>query len=104
MTDAESTVNGKVAGPIHQGAFYAFKYNITKLLKYGKVNLLQVDVSKYSANNSVNSAERRGDFWIFGGIFRPVWLEVMPSINIESIAIDAKADGTFNASIQANDK
>ena len=39
MTDAEVKVNGKSAGDIHQGAFYAFKYDITNLLKYGEKNL-----------------------------------------------------------------
>ena len=31
MTDAEVKVNGKLAGEVHQGAFYAFKYDISKL-------------------------------------------------------------------------
>jgi hypothetical protein len=68
MTDAEVKVNGTVAGPIHQGAFYSFSYDITSLLKYGKKNLLEVKVWKQSANKSVNDAERRADWWLFGGI------------------------------------
>ena len=95
MTDTEVKINGKSAGPIHQGAFYQFKYDISKLLKYGSQNLLEVTVAKNSANQSVNEAERYADFWIFGGIFRPVWLEARPSESIENFAIDAKADGTF---------
>jgi beta-galactosidase/beta-glucuronidase len=88
MTDAEVKINGQSAGEIHQGAFYAFKYNITKLLKYGQKNLLEVTVAKHSFNESVNAAERRADFWIFGGIFRPVWLEALPSQHIEKVAIN----------------
>lgn len=42
----------KLAGKIHQGAFYQFKYNITPLLKFGKSNLLEVEVSKQSENRS----------------------------------------------------
>lgn len=99
MTDAEVKVNGKSAGPIHQGAFYAFKYDISSLLNYGSKNLLEVTVSKHSANESVNAAERRADYWIFGGIFRPVYLEALPQEHIEHVAIDAKADGDFLASI-----
>jgi beta-galactosidase/beta-glucuronidase len=97
MTDAEVKVNGRLAGEIHQGAFYAFKYEISKLLNYGKSNLLEVIVSKHSSNQSVNEAERKADFWIFGGIFRPVFLEVLPEKRMEKIMIDAKADGTFRA-------
>jgi hypothetical protein len=62
MTDAEVKVNGKSAGEVHQGAFYAFKYDISKLLNYGKENLLEVTVAKHSANQSVNEAERKADF------------------------------------------
>ncbi|HEX3168003.1 MAG TPA: glycoside hydrolase family 2 TIM barrel-domain containing protein, partial [Chitinophagaceae bacterium] len=85
-----------------QGAFYAFKYDITKILKYGEKNLLEVTVAKHSANESVNNAERRADFWIFGGIFRPVWLEVLPSMHIANVLIDAKADGSFSADVLAD--
>ena len=102
MTDTEVKINGQSAGEMHQGSFYAFKYDITKLLKFGETNLLEVTVSKHSANESVNAAERKADFWIFGGIFRPVYLEVLPSTYIENIAIDAKADGNFNASLRVN--
>src|SRR5690606_12693647 len=38
MTDAMVTVNGKVAGPIHQGAFYEFQYDVSELLSYGTDN------------------------------------------------------------------
>lgn len=103
MTDAAIKVNGQSAGPIHQGAFYAFKYDITKLLQYGKENLLEVTVAKHSTNQSVNEAERKADFWIFGGIFRPVWLEVLPESNIKQVAIDAKANGLFVAAVKSND-
>lgn len=102
MTDTQVKINGKVAGEIHQGAFYRFKYDISKLLKYGKINLLEVDVAKHSSNESVNRAERQADFWIFGGIFRPVFLEVLPEIQMNRTAIDAKADGSFNILVETN--
>ena len=95
MTDTEVKINGIPAGAIHQGAFYRFRYNISGLLKYGQSNLLEVTVSKMSADPSVNRAERFADYWVFGGIFRPVYLEVFPAEHIERVAIDARADGTF---------
>jgi len=97
MTDATVKVNGKQAGPTHQGAFYAFRYDVSSLIKPGKENLLEVTVAKHSANQSVNEAERKADFWIFGGIFRPVYLEAHPQQFIDHVAIDAKADGSFMA-------
>jgi hypothetical protein len=102
MTDTEVKINGKLAGETHQGAFYRFKYDISKLLKYGKTNLLEVDVAKHSSNGSVNRAERQADFWIFGGIFRPVFLEVFPAIHMDRTAIDARADGSFNILVETN--
>ena len=99
MTDASVKINGKQAGPVHQGAFYRFNYNITDLLKFGKENTLEVFVKKSSDNRSVTEAERKADFWVFGGIFRPVWLEARPKNNISRVAIDAKADGSFKADV-----
>ncbi len=99
MTDALVKINGKQAGPIHQGAFYQFEYDISSLLKYGKVNQLEVKVDKHSANQSVNMAERKADFWVFGGIFRPVYLDVKPKKHIERVAINATADGVFEADV-----
>ncbi|WP_183580880.1 glycoside hydrolase family 2 TIM barrel-domain containing protein [Mucilaginibacter sp. X5P1] len=101
MTDAEVKINGQLAGPIHQGGFYRFKYDITGLLKSEVENLLEVTVSKTSANASVNHAERNGDFWIFGGIYRPVYLEIVPEKFIDRVAIDAKADGSFKMDVYA---
>ncbi len=95
MTDASVKVNGTEAGPLHQGAFYRFKYDISALLKFGEENLLEVSVSDKSANNSVNGAERYADFWVFGGIFRPVWLQAEPAQFVDRVAIDARADGAF---------
>ncbi|MDX1935711.1 MAG: glycoside hydrolase family 2 TIM barrel-domain containing protein [Flavihumibacter sp.] len=95
MTDTEVKINGKSAGAIHQGAFYRFKYDISALLNYDKTNLLEVTVSKMSADASVNNAERLADYWVFGGIFRPVFLEALPKQYIDYVSIDAKADGKF---------
>ena len=102
MTDTEVKVNGCKAGSKHQGAFYRFSYNVTDLLKYGKKNQLEVTVSKESENASVNLAERRADYWNFGGIFRPVFLEVKPAVNLRHIAIDAQMDGSFRANCYTN--
>lgn len=100
MTDAGVWVNGKSAGQIHQGAFYRFSYDITSLLKAEGENLLEVKVAKQSANKSVNAAERRADWWLYGGIYRPVWLEVVPAVSMEHFILDARADGSLRASVR----
>jgi hypothetical protein len=95
MTDTEVKINGQLAGPVHQGSFYRFRDDISGLLKYNDKNLLEVTVSKESANESINRAERMSDYWVFGGIFRPVYLEAFPNQRIDRVAIDAKGDGSF---------
>ena len=94
MTDTEVLVNGKSAGPVHQGGFYRFGYDITDLVKSGG-NALEVNVNKVSANNSVEQAERKADYWVFGGIYRPVYLQSLPEEYIDWCSVDADADGSF---------
>jgi hypothetical protein len=104
MTDTQVTINGKSAGPMHQGGYYAFKYDITKLLKpAGQKNEIQVDVDDESANASVNRAERRGDFWNYGGIFRPVDLEAVPKTFVDHLAIKATAAGSLDVDVRLVD-
>src|SRR5690606_22116581 len=57
MTDTEVRINGKSAGDTHQGGFYRFRYDVSNLLEYGGDNLLEVKVSKFSDNESINEAE-----------------------------------------------
>lgn len=99
MTDTLVKINGQPAGPVHQGGFYEFRYDVTRLLKPGEDNQLEVTVNRYSANASVNRAERSADFWLFSGIYRPVWLEAKPSSHIERISLDARHTGDFEADV-----
>lgn len=99
MTDAAVTVNGKSAGPVHQGGFYRFRHDITKLLNPGGENVLEVDVAKRSADPLTDRAERDADYWVFGGIFRPVFLEAVPDRSIEQVSVNATADGVFKANV-----
>ncbi len=101
MTDATVKINGRSAGPTHIGAYYPFKYDVTALLNQdkGAPNLLEVEVAKTSANADTDLAEHAGDYWSFGGIFRPVWLEALPPSWIEQVAIDARADGNLTAEL-----
>ena len=99
MVKTEVFINGQSAGPAHEGSFYEFKYDITPLLKFGATNLLEVTVSKVADNLSIMRAERQGDYWNFGGIFRPVFLEALPNHYIDWTGIDAKASGDFKADL-----
>ena len=102
MTDTDVRINGRSAGPIHRGGFYEFRYDITDLVKPGEENQLDVTVKKFSSDTSINRAERQSDFWLFGGIFRPVWLEATPVQHIAHVAIDAKHTGAFSADVDVD--
>jgi hypothetical protein len=99
MTDTDVKINGMSAGPTHQGAFYRFRYPVTPLLNVTGANLLEVTVADESSNVSVSNAERSADYWVFGGIFRPVYLEATPPQSIDQIAIDARADGSLSVNL-----
>ena len=102
MTDTQVRVNGQSAGPMHQGGFYRFQYEVTPLIKFGQENLLEVTVDEESSNASINNAERRADYWNYAGIYRPVYLEAVPTGFIERTAINAKADGSLGIDVYGN--
>ncbi len=101
FTDANVTINGRKAGKgLYQGGFTRHTIDVSDRVFFGtKKNLLEVEVSKESANPQVNMAERRADYWNFGGIWRPVFIVSKPMQNISRVAIDAKADGRFQADV-----
>ena len=99
MTDTTVFLNGEQVGPTHQGGFYQFSYDVSDFLKLGEENELEVKVQKFSSNESVNLAEREADYWLFGGIYRPVWLECKPSTHIDRLAVDARHDGSISVKV-----
>ena len=101
MTDANVTINGRKAGRgLHQGGFTRFQFDVSDRVFFGKkTNRLEVTVKKESDSPQVNLAERRADYWNFGGIWRPVFIVAKPVQNIQRVAIDARADGRFMADV-----
>ena len=99
MTDTEVLINGRKGGSKHHGGFYRITHDVSDRVFFGpgKKNRLEVTVSKESENAGVNLAERRADYWNFGGLWRPVFMIARPALNLKHIAIDAKADGSFTA-------
>ena len=93
MTDAEALLNGRPVGAAHRGGYTRFAWDVSALLAYGRENVLEVRVAEGSADASVNRAEREADYWTFGGIYRPVYLEAHPAASIAHLAVDARHDG-----------
>ncbi|MBK1879807.1 glycoside hydrolase family 2 protein [Pelagicoccus mobilis] len=100
MTETSIKINGKPVGAPNQGGYNPFRFILDKhSVEYGKENSLEVLVKKKPSNNSLDWAERKADYWVFGGIYRPVYLEVLPAAFVNRVAIDAKADGSFNMDV-----
>ncbi|MDO5447416.1 MAG: glycoside hydrolase family 2 TIM barrel-domain containing protein [Prevotellaceae bacterium] len=98
MTDTYVEINGRKAGSKHMGGFYRFQYDVSDRVFFGKKkNRIEVTVNKESENTQVNMAERRADYWNFGGIIRPVFVISKPATNIDRVAINAGMDGRFIA-------
>ncbi|MBQ2333414.1 MAG: glycoside hydrolase family 2, partial [Prevotella sp.] len=104
FTDLKATINGRKAGNgLHQGGYTRYTIDVSDRIFTGtKKNRLEVEVAKESANSQVNMAERRADYWNFGGIWRPVYIISKPIENIQRVAIDAQMNGRFMADVFLN--
>lgn len=104
FTEARVTINGRKAGNgTYQGGFTRHTINVSDRVFFGqKKNRLEIEVLKESTNPQVNLAERRADYWNFGGIWRPVFIVSKPAQNIQRVAVNAKGDGHFMADVYLN--
>lgn len=84
-------LNGRAAGA-HLGKGYtAFTLDVTGHLDYGHPNTLLVEADN-SFSPSMLPRNNSYDWTPDGGIYRPVWLHVTPSLYIERVEIDATPD------------
>ncbi len=100
MTQTSVKINGKQVGFPNFGGYVPFRFILDKTnIKYGQKNTLEVLVKKKPDYEGLDQAERQADYWIFGGIYRPVYLEVQPKEFVNRVAIDARADGAFRLDV-----
>ncbi len=85
---AEVKVNGQEVGE-HVGGFNAFCFEITRHVHPGE-NLLEVAVSN---RKELHVAPLEGDFTVFGGIYRPVSLLLLPKACITPL--DYASSGVY---------
>ncbi len=96
---ARVSVNGKPAGEHLRKGYTAFTLDITRLLKLGAENAIEVQVD----NSFVDGMLPRGasfDWAPDGGLYRPVSLLVTPHLYIENVAIEAVPDLKGKASLE----
>lgn len=82
---ADVWVNGVHMGQ-HRGAFARFRYDVTGVLKPGQPNLVVVraDNAKPVAGSATGETiPLAGDFFVFGGIYRPASLVISGQVGID---------------------
>ncbi len=77
---SEAIINGTSAGK-HEGAFTAFCYEVTSLLKDGD-NTIELKVDNTHRDHI---APQRGDISMFGGLYRPVEMVAADSVCIDPV-------------------
>lgn len=72
-------INGENAGYTHKGGYTAFRFDVTKYVKEGN-NVMDVRVDN-RADQSI--APISGDFNMYGGIYRRVYLVIVNEVHID---------------------
>jgi beta-galactosidase len=75
----------KVLAGSHQGGYVPFYIDISKFVKPGKLNDLDIRVDNSFDPDIIPS--QKADFFIYGGIIRDLWLETLPSSYITSLKV-----------------
>lgn len=85
MNVAEVYLNQTYIGK-HEGGYTPFSFDITKLIKTGEENVLFIKVDS-SEVKDVPPFGNVVDYLGFGGIYREVWIEILPKIYLSDIAV-----------------
>jgi beta-galactosidase len=86
-TLADVYLNGQRIGS-HAGAFSRFRFDVTDVLRLGETNLLVVkaDNTKPAPGASTQDViPLGGDFFVYGGVYRPVSLIVTSAVHIDML-------------------
>lgn len=94
---SEVFVNGKLAG-IHEGGYSAFTVDITELLIPDSRNLIAVKVD----NSPMDIPPLSGDFTLWGGIYRDVWLVQTAPVHFDMLNHGSK--GVFIKTPEVSEK
>jgi beta-galactosidase len=81
---AEVYLNGEKAGE-HIGGYIGFAVDITPFLRKGEANEILVKADNSIDRNIIPS--QKSDFFIYGGITRDVWLQILPEIYINRVRV-----------------
>src|SRR5579885_1869441 len=83
MTASTVWINGQKLGE-YKGGYTPFSFELTPHLNFGGDNVLAVDVDS-TERPDIPPFGYQIDYLTFGGIYREVWLRIVPPIFIENI-------------------
>ena len=111
----EAWVNGVKVGE-HEGAYLPFCFDVTDALgavcpdapgvcSGAVLEVLVVDPGDAGAQLRGKQSSTPGGIWYTGqsGIWRDVWLEVVPAVHLTSLRVEAALDGRVELSARASD-
>lgn len=90
-------VNGQRAGG-HVGGYVGFTVDITKHVKPGASNDIAIRVDNGYNPDIIPS--QKADFFIYGGITRDLWLQVIPETSLKSISVSTPSVSRERASTE----
>ena len=90
LTDTKVKLNRQTIG-IHRSGYMRFSFNVSAALKYSTSNEREVVVNKRSTEPFNVSAP----MWLFGGTYKPVYLEILPEKHITYLAVETQAITLF---------
>ncbi|MEM4627606.1 MAG: glycoside hydrolase family 2 TIM barrel-domain containing protein [Ignisphaera sp.] len=94
-------VNGNFIGE-HEGSFTQFRFGVGSI-KYGDLNRIVVRIDNTPSVSDLPPARELNvtafDFFHYGGIHRPTYLEFTDTCYVNDVTINAGGDGSFKTSI-----
>jgi beta-glucuronidase len=91
----EVFINGESVGT-HEGGFTAFSFSITQALRANQVNRFAIRVDSRLDENTL--PPRGVDWFNYGGIFRPLYIESTKATYLEDYTIKTRIDGLVSIS------
>jgi len=88
LTDTKVKLNRQTIGI---SGYMRFSFNVSAALKYSTSNEREVVVNKRSTEPFNVSAP----MWLFGGTYKPVYLEILPEKHITYLAVETQAITLF---------
>ena len=93
-TKAQVFVNGQLAGT-HVGGYVGFDIDITRFIDKGKNNQILVRADNGFDRDLIPS--QKADFFIYGGIVRDVYLQILPHCHLDDLMISTPVVSTTSA-------